>query len=90
LTAELGIEKEERKVSVAEIEEACKNGQLTEAFGVGTAAVVSQIAVISIHGKDYALPAIDANSFQLRAKKKLHNIRMGIEPDKYGWNYRVK
>ncbi|MFM8743850.1 MAG: branched-chain amino acid aminotransferase [Cytophagales bacterium] len=90
LTAELGIEKEERRVSVAEIEEACKNGQLTEAFGVGTAAVVSQIAVIGIHGKDYSLPTIDANSFQLRVKKKLYNIRMGIEPDKHGWNYVVR
>ncbi|MFN9862738.1 MAG: branched-chain amino acid aminotransferase [Bacteroidota bacterium] len=90
LSAELGIQKEERRVSVAEIEEACKNGKLTEAFGVGTAAVVSQIAVISIHGKDYSLPAIDASSFQLRAKKKLHDIRMGIEADKHGWNYVVK
>lgn len=90
LSAELGIQKEERRVSVAEIEEACKNGKLTEAFGVGTAAVVSQIAVISIHGKDYSLPAIDANSFQLRAKKKLNDIRMGIEADKHGWNYIVK
>lgn len=90
LSSELGIEKEERRVSVAEIEEGCKNGKLTEAFGVGTAAVVSQIAVISIHGNDHTLPAIDANSFQLRAKKKLHNIRMGIEPDKHRWNYVVK
>jgi branched-chain amino acid aminotransferase len=90
LSSEIGIQKEERRVSVAEIEEAFKKGTITEAFGVGTAAVVSQIAVISIHGKDYSLPTIDANSFQLRAKKKLHNIRMGIETDKHGWNYVVK
>jgi branched-chain amino acid aminotransferase len=90
LASSLGIEKEERRVSVAEIEEAFKNGTITEAFGVGTAAVVSQIAVISIHGKDYSLPAIDNSSFQLRVKKKLNDIRMGVEADAHGWNYVVK
>jgi branched-chain amino acid aminotransferase len=90
LADSLGIEKEERKVSVAEIEEGFKNGKLTEAFGVGTAAVVSPIAAINIHGKDYTLTPADANSFQQRAKKKLHDIRMGVEADVHGWNYIVK
>lgn len=90
LSSSLGIEKEERRISVAEIEEGLKNGTLTEAFGVGTAAVVSPIASISIHGKNYEVPAVTANSFQLRAKKKLNDIRMGIEPDVHHWNYHVK
>jgi branched-chain amino acid aminotransferase len=90
LAQSLGIEKEERRISVAEIEEAFKNKTLTEAFGVGTAAVVSQIASINIHGTDYALPPVDERSFQLRAKKKLKDIRMGIETDVHEWNYLVK
>lgn len=90
LAAELGIEKEERKVSVAELEEGFKNGKLTEAFGVGTAAVVSTIAVINIHGKDYSLPADSASSFQQRVKKKLSDIRTGDAEDTYQWNYIVK
>ena len=90
LSTSLGIEKEERRVSVAEIAEAFKKGTITEAFGVGTAAVVSQIATIHIHGTDNHLPAIDANSFQLRVKKKLNDIRKGIEPDTHGWNYLVR
>ena len=86
----MGLEKEERKVSVAEIEEAFKNNTITEAFGVGTAAVVSQIASINIHGTDYHLPSVTEASFQLRVKKKLNDIRKGIEADVHGWNYRVK
>lgn len=78
---------EQRKISVAEIEEAFKNGTITEAFGTGTAAVVSPIATINIHGKDYDLPAAGAESFQHRVKEKLNNIRLGFEPDAYGWNY---
>jgi branched-chain amino acid aminotransferase len=90
LAQSLGMEKEERRVSVAEIEEAFKNKTITEAFGVGTAAVVSQIASINIHGTDYALPTVDAKSFQQRVKKKLNDIRMGVEADVHGWNYLVK
>jgi len=83
----LGMTVEERKVSVAEIEEAFKNGSLTEAFGTGTAAVVSPIATINIHGTDYNLPVAGPESFQQRVKQKLNNIRLGFEPDVYGWNY---
>ena len=90
LSESMGIVKEERRVSIAEIEEGFKNGTLTEAFGVGTAAVVSSISSISIHGKNYELPPVRPDSFQLRAKKRLNDIRMGHEPDAHGWNYFVK
>jgi branched-chain amino acid aminotransferase len=71
LAPSLGVTVEERKVSVAEIEQALQNGKLTEAFGTGTAAVVSPIATINIHGKDYNIPAAGPESFQLRAKRKI-------------------
>ena len=87
LAPELGMTVEERRVSVDEIEEAFKKGTITEAFGSGTAAVVSPIATINIEGKDYNLPAAGPDSFQQRAKQKLNNVRLGIEPDVHGWNY---
>jgi branched-chain amino acid aminotransferase len=90
LAKDMGIPTEERKVSLDDLIEGFKKGTLTEAFGAGTAAVVSQIAVINIHGKDYELPLAGANSFQQRVKQKLSNLRRGIEPDSYGWNYIVK
>jgi branched-chain amino acid aminotransferase len=83
----LGIPVEQRKVSVAELEEAFKKGTITEAFGAGTAAVVSPIATINIHGTDYNLPAAGNDSFQQRVKAKLNGIRLGYEADPFGWNY---
>ena len=83
----LGMQVEQRKVSVEEIEQAFKDGTITEAFGAGTAAVVSPIATINIHGLDYNLPAVTEQSFQFRVKEKLNRIRLGFEPDPYGWNY---
>jgi branched-chain amino acid aminotransferase len=89
LATKMGISVEERKVSVAEIKEGFEKGTLTEAFGVGTAAVVSTIAAIHIAGKDYSLPVADSNSIQLRLKKKLEDIRHGYEPDEFKWVYKI-
>lgn len=81
---------EARRVTLDEIEEGFIKGTLTEAFGTGTAAVVAPIALINIRGKEYQLPVAGPTSFQQQVKKKLHNIRLGLEPDPYGWNYVVK
>lgn len=81
---------EERRISMDEILEGFTKGTLTEAFGTGTAAVVAPIAVIHIDGKDYEIPAAGTTSFQLQVKEKLNNMRLGLEPDPYGWNYIVK
>ena len=90
LAKEMGVEVEQKKVSIAEIEEAFKNKTITEAFGVGTAAVVSPIASINIRGIDYQLPVADASAFQQRVKKKLHDLRMGNEADTHNWCYHVR
>ena len=90
LAKDMGMPIEERKVSLAEIEQGLKNGTVTEAFGSGTAAVVAPIAVINIHGHDHQIAEAGPESFQLRVKAKLNNIRMGGEPDLHGWNYIIR
>ncbi|HQQ96033.1 MAG TPA: branched-chain amino acid aminotransferase [Cyclobacteriaceae bacterium] len=87
LAREAGITVEERRVSVDELAEGFKNKSLTEAFGAGTAAVVAPIAVINIHGTDYSLPPVAADSIQLRMKATLAGIRNGSIADKHNWNY---
>lgn len=90
LAPSLGMPVEERRVSVQEVVDGITNGKITEAFGAGTAAVVSPIATINVQGKDHHLPEVKATSFQLRVKDKLNKIRMGEEPDPFGWNYIIK
>ena len=43
LAEDLGYEVEERKVSIDELFDAYDKGELTEVFGAGTAAVISQL-----------------------------------------------
>lgn len=87
LAKDMGVTVEERKVSIEEIEKSIQNGKLTEAFGAGTAAVVSPVATININGKDLHLPAITDSALMMRLKKKLNDIRTGMEADVHGWNH---
>lgn len=86
LAPELGIEAEQRRITVEELETALQTGRVTEAFGAGTAAVVAPIQHISIRGKSYELPAWNEDSFMVRVKKQLSDIRLGTAPDTRNWN----
>jgi len=88
-----GIPIAERPVDVEELKEAFKKGTITEAFGAGTAAVISPIGVIGIDGNDYTLPASgtgSARSIGAQLKDALDNIRYGREADTEEWNFIVK
>ena len=60
---------------------------ITEAFGAGTAALVTPISTINIQGTDFHLPAYNAGNIMFQIKNKLDNIRYGIEEDIYNWNH---
>lgn len=75
---------EERPIKVHEVVTALKEGRLKEAFGMGTAAVISQISVIGFRGEDYSI-ATPNDGFAMSIKDELTAIRMGASDDKYNW-----
>ena len=89
LARDMGFDPEERPVSVNEIRDALKNGTITEAYCVGTAAVASPVEVIGIDGVNYQLPASNEKGIVFQLKKKLDAIRYGTEADIYNWNFIV-
>ncbi|MBE7176610.1 MAG: branched-chain amino acid aminotransferase [Mucilaginibacter polytrichastri] len=78
---------EERRISVQEIVEGIASGAVTEAFAVGTAATITQVAEIGFEGRDYRLPAVEQREFSNRVLTELTAIRNGHKEDPYGWNY---
>lgn len=78
------LDVEERPVSVDEIVEALKEGRLKEAFGMGTAAVVSPISTIGYRGEDFDISTPD-DGYAMTIKKRLTDIRMGDAEDTHGW-----
>jgi len=81
---EMGFNVEERNLSIDEVIEAHKTGQLKEVFGTGTAATISLIRELKY--KDYVM-SFEVDSWQTApaVKNKLNQIRYGIEPDSHGW-----
>ncbi|HVW63310.1 MAG TPA: aminotransferase class IV, partial [Puia sp.] len=90
LAVRLGIPVAERRVDVEELKEAFDRGQISEAFGSGTAAVISPIGIIAIDGKDHTLPAAGGSGVGARLKKALEDVRYGRAVDTEGWNFIVK
>lgn len=84
-----GFTVEERPLTVEELVTAIQKGKLEEAFGAGTAAVVTAIKTIGYDGIDYELPDLNENSFAMQAKKKLVNIQTGKAEDNFGWMHVV-
>ncbi len=89
LAEDMGINVEVRKISVDEIKETVKQGDLKEMFGAGTAAVITPIAKFSHHNEEFELPKLD-NRYSEMFKKKLTDIQYNRTEDKFAWRYLVE
>lgn len=89
LAKKWGYEIEERKVEVAEVVEALKNDNLTEAFGMGTAATIAPIELIGIDGTDYKLSDFQNWEFANKIKTHLEGLKRGKVADELNWIVKV-
>ena len=86
LLKERGEKYEERPVSMEEIIAAYHNGELKEAFGAGTAAVITPVSRLGYGGETLSF---DVESNNLASKwlyEKIVDIQTGVTDDVYGWN----
>jgi len=90
LAHDLGIKVTERKVSVEEILNGARNGDLKEAFGAGTAAVIQDIAEIGYKDQVFKLPTNHSGeAFSSQIRKSLEQIRSGEAADSHNWIRKV-
>jgi branched-chain amino acid aminotransferase len=88
LARERGVVVEERRISVSELQHALEKGKKVEAFGAGTAAVISPIEYMQIGEKGYRLYT-ESDALMYTFKKELLAIRTGAQADIHQWNYIV-
>ena len=81
-----GVDVQERKISVEELVEAHKAGELREAFGTGTAAVIAPIGHISWAGNAMDIAVGETSK---RVYTELTQIQTGRQQDTRGWTYKV-
>lgn len=86
----LGYKVTERMLALSEVQEAYQNGKLDEAFGTGTAAVVSPIGELN---DGTTIMNINGGKIGPIAKTLYDNltgIQWGTKPDPFGWTVKVK
>ena len=84
-----GFRVSERLLSVDELRDAMENGTLEEAFGCGTAAVVSPIGKLSYLGKEYEINGGKIGPVTQDLYDSLTGIQWGKLEDTYGWIEKV-
>ncbi len=88
LAKDHGIEVEERRISVKEVIEGAKSGELKEIFGTGTAAVI--VPILGFKHKDFKhdLPT-QQDSYATHFKSELKKIYYNQTADKHGWRVKI-
>lgn len=79
----------ERLISVDELYEAAQNGTLEEAWGTGTAAVVSPIGWLSYRDKEFTIGGGKIGEVTQKLYDTLTGIQWGKLEDKNGWCHKV-
>ncbi|MCZ2257798.1 branched-chain amino acid aminotransferase [Sporosarcina sp. G11-34] len=80
----------ERKVSMEEIRTAQRNGLLEEAFGTGTAAVISPIGELSWKDEKLVVNNGEIGKLSEKIYAKLTGIQTGKVEDPFGWVVEIK
>ena len=81
----MGYKVNERLLSVDELVDAMKSGKLEEAWGCGTAAVVSPIGTLAYKGVEYSVSGGKIGEVTQKLYDTLTGIQWGKEQDPFGW-----
>ena len=84
-----GYKVTERLLSIDELVEALENGTLEEAWGCGTAAVVSPIGKLAFGEKEYVIGEGKIGEITQKLYDTLTGIQWGKTADTFGWVYKL-
>ena len=84
-----GMTVTERKLSIEELSEAYKAGKFCEAFGSGTAAVISPIGNLRWGDEELRINNEEIGPVSQRLYDELTGIQWGKIPDRFGWTVKL-
>ncbi len=84
-----GLKISERKLSIQEVMQASGEGRLKEAFGTGTAAVISPIGELHYQGKKWILNDKKIGPLAQKLYDQITAIQYGETPDRFDWLEKV-
>ena len=85
LARDWGLKTAERHLSIDDLLEAGQNGRLTEAFGTGTACVISPVGRLSYQGREFTVGDGGIGSLTRRLYDEILGLQYGDRPDPHNW-----
>lgn len=89
LARHLGLKIDEELTDINNLMRDIKSGTLKEAFGCGTAAVISPIGRLIFNGENSDINNREPGPITLKLKQALMDIQSGTAPDPFGWRVLV-
>ncbi len=89
LGPDLGIPAYEGRMSVAQWQEGCADGEITEVFACGTAAVITPVGRVRGASAEWSIGDGGPGPVTARLRDELVGIQYGRRPDRYGWLHRL-
>ncbi|MDY6878813.1 MAG: branched-chain amino acid aminotransferase [Desulfatiglans sp.] len=80
-----GMKISERSLAIDEVIDASKAGRLKEAFGTGTAAVISPVGQITYKGEDHIVAGGKMGELSQRLYDEIVAVQYGDKEDPHGW-----
>ncbi len=84
-----GIKVSEKSLAIDEVFEAAKSERLKEAFGTGTAAVISPVGEITYKGVNHIVAGGNMGELSQKLYDEIVAIQYGEKVDPYGWVTRI-
>ena len=85
-----GYDVEARRLAIDEVIRANDNGTLKEAFGTGTAAVISPIGLLRVDNKDIVINNREIGPVSQRLYDELTGIQRGVLKDSFNWIVKIQ
>ena len=81
---------EERRISIDELLDAIRNGDVQEAFGAGTAAIIAPVGKFAYRGEELVVNDNVAGPLTRELYDQITGIQLGEIEDRHGWNRLVR
>lgn len=90
LAPDLGYTVSEERIDVYQLLDDIEAGKVTEAFGMGTAAVIAPVGKLGTKTRQVVINNFEAGPVARRLYQALTDIQYGRAEDPYGWTYTIK
>jgi branched-chain amino acid aminotransferase len=89
LAKDLGMTSVEKKISIEDWKKGCEQGEITEVFACGTAAVVTPVGLVKSSDDEFIVGHGETGAVTAKIRAALLDIQTGVAKDEHNWTVSV-